>query len=319
MRRRGLDPDDGHERQALPRAAAEVVGERQPSSEGGRGQGALLGRFAAQLQPALEQHPQPRGPDRMPEGLQPAVRIHRQGTVPVEGAVQGRAPGLPRRRKTEVLHQHQLGDREAVVHLRQRQFGPRVGDPGLPVGVRGRVPDLGKGGEVVLRVGGAGGRADGERERLHEQRPVGVAVGVLGPYHQCRRRAVAHPRAVEDAQLTCHPRGLAEGLPRHRPAEVRPRVQRAVGVVLPRDPVQHVAQRPVGQAVLLPVRPGEQAEGGRRGEVGFGAVAGDGGGRKPGHAGVLELLHPDGHRRVVRAARHRVAGVAQCVRAHAAQ
>src|SRR3989442_3199366 len=67
-----LRADHAHERDALARRAAEVVGEGElaPARDAGD---LPLARFAAQLQPALEQHAQPRGADRMTERLEAAV------------------------------------------------------------------------------------------------------------------------------------------------------------------------------------------------------------------------------------------------------
>src|SRR5437879_6979700 len=72
-----LRADHAHERDALARRAAEVVGEGElaPARDAGD---LPLARFAAQLQPALEQHAQPRGADRMTERLEAAVGIDGQ-------------------------------------------------------------------------------------------------------------------------------------------------------------------------------------------------------------------------------------------------
>src|SRR4029453_12180033 len=111
-----LRADDADERDALARRAAEVMGESQLAAATHAGDLALA-RLAAQLQPALEQHAQPRGADRVPERLEAAVGIHRQLAVQIERAGQH---VLPRRAATgepEILHQHELGRREAIVHL----------------------------------------------------------------------------------------------------------------------------------------------------------------------------------------------------------
>ena len=78
-------------------------------------------RFAAQLQPALEEHPQARRADGVSEALESAVRVDRQVAVEVERAgedllVRGAACA-----EAEVLHQDELGRREAVVHLGHRE------------------------------------------------------------------------------------------------------------------------------------------------------------------------------------------------------
>src|SRR6185369_5653801 len=72
-----LGADDGDERHALARGAAQVVRQRELPAPRHAGDLALAG-LAAQLQPRLEQHAQARGPDRVAEGLEPTVRVHRQ-------------------------------------------------------------------------------------------------------------------------------------------------------------------------------------------------------------------------------------------------
>src|SRR5688572_17742128 len=106
----GLRSDDADERDALARRAAEVMGEGQLAAAADAGDLALAG-LAAQLQPALEQHAQAGGADRMAERLQPAVGIHGQLAVEVVGAGQHFLPGGAARGEAEVFHQHQLGGR----------------------------------------------------------------------------------------------------------------------------------------------------------------------------------------------------------------
>ena len=53
---RGLSPDDGHERDALARLAAKVVGERETAPGLLSSDPPVLGRLAAQLQPAFVDH-----------------------------------------------------------------------------------------------------------------------------------------------------------------------------------------------------------------------------------------------------------------------
>src|SRR5438270_7254774 len=140
----GLRSDDADERDALARRAAEVVGEGQLPAAADAGDLALAG-LAAQLQPALEEHAQPGGADRVAERLQPAVGVHRQLAVEVEDAGQHVLPGGAAAGEAEVLHQHQLGRREAVVHLGHRQLLPGLLDAGLGEGVGGRRADLREG------------------------------------------------------------------------------------------------------------------------------------------------------------------------------
>ena len=105
---------------------------------------ALLRRLAAQLQPALEHHPQAGRADRVAEALEPAVGVDRQVAVEVVRAGEHLLPRGAALGEAEVLHQHELGRREAVVHLGHRELVARVGDPGLRVGVLGRCADLGE-------------------------------------------------------------------------------------------------------------------------------------------------------------------------------
>ena len=94
-----------------------------------------VGRLAAQLQPRLEHHAQARRADRVAERLQAAVGVDRQLAVEVEDTVELVAPRRAPLGEPEVLHEHELGDGEAVVHLGQRELGARVGDAGLRVRV----------------------------------------------------------------------------------------------------------------------------------------------------------------------------------------
>ena len=73
----------------------------------------------------------------MTEGLQPAVGIDRQVAIEVERAGEDFLPPEPALGKAEVLHQHQLGGREAVVYLCHGELAARVGNAGLLVRVGG--------------------------------------------------------------------------------------------------------------------------------------------------------------------------------------
>src|SRR5437867_6943502 len=115
MSRVGLGADDGHERHARARLAAEIV--REPDLRAGD---LPLARLAAELLPALEEHPQPARAVRVPEALESAVRVDGQLPVQVEHAVVDVLPALAPLGKPQVLHQHELGRREAVVDLGQR-------------------------------------------------------------------------------------------------------------------------------------------------------------------------------------------------------
>ena len=126
----------------------------------------------------------------MAEGLKPAVGVHRQVAVKVEGAREHLRPALPALGEAEILHQHELGRREAVVHLGHGELGPGVGDPGLAVGILGRGNDLRKAREVVRGVDKPLARPGDQRERLDVQRAFTVAVRVLGGHDDRRGRPV---------------------------------------------------------------------------------------------------------------------------------
>src|SRR5439155_24331501 len=93
------DADEGH---ALARRAAEVVrqGERAPA---GDRRDLTLARLVAELEPRLEEHPEPGGADRVAEGLEPAVRVHGELAVEVEGAGEHFLPRRTTRSEAEVL------------------------------------------------------------------------------------------------------------------------------------------------------------------------------------------------------------------------
>src|SRR5205807_7393915 len=103
------------------------------------------------------------------------------------------------------------------------------------------------------------------------------------------------------------------GLLRHLLAELRTGVAGAVGVVLPGDAGHDLLERLRGDAVLLRVRGGEEAEHRRGGYVPHpaGAVVRRSRDGETGEAGILELLDADRHHHVEGAAGDRVAGVAK--------
>src|SRR5689334_1547091 len=116
-----LRADHAHERDTFAGRAAEVVGERElaPARDAGD---LPLARLAAQLQPALEQHAQSRGADRVAKRLEAAVRVHGQLAVEIEGAGEHFLPAGAARREAEVLHEDELRRREAVVDLGHGQL-----------------------------------------------------------------------------------------------------------------------------------------------------------------------------------------------------
>ena len=66
----------------------------------------------------------PLAPDRVTEALEAAVGVDRQLAVEVEDAGLDVLPRLAPLGEPEVLHEHQLGGREAVVHLGHGDLGP---------------------------------------------------------------------------------------------------------------------------------------------------------------------------------------------------
>src|SRR5262245_57000652 len=151
------------ERHALAGRTAQVVREGQAATPGDARDLPRAG-LTAKLQPALEQHAEAGRSDRMPEGLEAAVRVDRQLTIQVEGAGQHLLPRGAPRGEAEILHEDQLGRREAVVHLGHGQLLARILHAGLGVGVSRRGHDLGEGGVVVVGIHRPGGRAGDEGE-----------------------------------------------------------------------------------------------------------------------------------------------------------
>ena len=246
----------------------------------------------------------------MAEALQAAVGVDRLVAVQVEAAVHRVLPGLAARREPEVLHQNQLGRREAVVDFGHADLLARILDARLNVGVPRALDDLGERREVVVLALGALGGAGHERQRLDEDRVVVVLVSVLGAADDRRRGAVGDARAVHDAE---HAGDLGRGvdlLDRDLALELRLLVAGAVVVVLVGDLCEDVAHRLQVDAVLLGVGGSEEREVRRRGHAGLGAVARRGAAGEAGEPGVLQLLHADRHDQVVGAGRNRVGGVA---------
>src|SRR6202034_4336368 len=100
-----LGADDADEADALARRAAQVVGEAQRPPGPDRVDLALGRCLAPQLEPALEEHAQPRGADGVPEGLEAAVGVDREVAVAVEGALEHLLPGRPPLGEAQVLHE----------------------------------------------------------------------------------------------------------------------------------------------------------------------------------------------------------------------
>src|SRR5271163_3290029 len=82
--------------------------------------------FAAHLQPHLVHHAQTGRADRMPERLEAAVRIYRQLAFEVEEPIHDVLPCCPARAEAEILVEHELGRREAVVNLGHADLLARI-------------------------------------------------------------------------------------------------------------------------------------------------------------------------------------------------
>ncbi len=280
---------------------------------------ALLGGLAPQLQPGLEHHAEAGRADGVPEALEAPVGVHRELAVELERAGELLLPGATPLAEAEILHQHELGRRETVVHLRHRQLGARVGDAGLAVGLLRGEHHLGERRVVVVGVAHTAAVPDDERECLHVERVLGVAVGVLGPDDHGGGRAVGDPGAVEHRELPGDARHREQLLDTHLLAELRPRIARAVGVVLRGDARQCLLHLVHLDAVALGVGGDDHGVhgGGRDGAVRPVARHGERVGAL--EARVLELLHSEGHRHVIGAARYGVGRLAQRLRPRRAE
>ncbi len=91
-----------------------------------------LARAPEQLQVDLVRHAQAAGADRMAEALETAVDLAGDGAVPVVAAIEYIVRRPADVGQSEILHQHELGDREAVVHLDQIDLLARVCGCRLP-------------------------------------------------------------------------------------------------------------------------------------------------------------------------------------------
>src|SRR5580693_2853452 len=143
---RQLAAHHGYEADAVAWGAAEVLCEGQPAVRGGD---LTVPGLSAQLKPALVDHPQPAGPDRMAEALQAPVGVHGQLAVPVEDPVQDVPPRVTALGEAEVLHQDDFCRGEAVVYFGQGELPARVGEAGLLVCLPCAGDDLGEAGVVV--------------------------------------------------------------------------------------------------------------------------------------------------------------------------
>src|SRR5439155_564616 len=202
-------------------------------------------------------------------------------------------------------HERDAGPRLAAQVVRQPER--RIGELAVPGLITELLPAL----EEHPQPAGA----DRMPEALEAAGRVDGTLAVLGAHDQRRGGAVRHAGAVEDPELSSHDRRARDLLHRHLAAELRALVQRAVAVVLPRDPRDDLLELVLADPVLLAVRGSEQREHRRGRRLRRGAVV-----RRRRHdearvPGVLELLAAHRHHDVVGPRRDRVARVAERLRA----
>src|SRR5450759_1397899 len=197
---------------------------------------ALLGPAAQELVVHLEEHAQAWGGDRVPEALQPAVRLARYLPVQVEEAREDIVGRGPWGRDVQVLHRRELGDREAVVDLHHADLFARVLDARFvvcPCGGRAR-------GEHARAVPVCEERLFARRDRYLQGLyldEVLVRLDLrrdLGRRHDRARGAIAHATAVEQAERVGDHRRAHDLLDRDELAQVSARVLCAVLMALPR-------------------------------------------------------------------------------------
>src|ERR1700722_10643008 len=116
----------------------------------------------------------------MAERLEAAIRIDWQLAFEVEETVHHVLPCGPARAEAEILAEHELGRREAIVNLGHTDLLARIGYARLRVGVLGGGDDFAEGGEIVILRQGTFGRTRDERERLYIDGILAVLVSVLG-------------------------------------------------------------------------------------------------------------------------------------------
>ncbi|MCG5239410.1 hypothetical protein FHS63_003678 [Azospirillum doebereinerae] len=202
----------------------------------------------------------------MAEAFQPAVDLAGQRAVRVEHPVEHVAHRTALARQTEILHRHQFGDGEAVVHLGQAEVAARIGDAGLGVSTLGGDA----GGHDMAAVPGAEAHLlavrHGQLQGLDADRPA-----LAQPPRDVRRGDDGAGRPVADAAAVEQPERVGHhGRVEHRPfgdglAQMRLGVPHPVGVVLDRDMGHGALQILARQAVAGPVDFGQLREGsGRR-------------------------------------------------------
>src|SRR2546427_5746432 len=218
--------------------------------------------LAAELRHALVDHAHAARPDRMPEGLEPAARVHREVALERRAALLDELPALALLAEAQVLDVRYLGPGEAVVHLGEVEVPRR--DPGrrirLARGGLGRAEA-----EVVeggIEVGTAG--RDGETRAFDQHWRPPEALGQVGAADDRRGGAVGRGAAVEEAERPGDDWRLQDLLLAHLHAQVRLLVARPVAMVLDRDLGERLAPEAEGVHVAV---------GGEREETGRGVAA----------------------------------------------
>ena len=250
----------------------------------------------------------------MAEALEAAVDLAGDLAVGVVEAVEHVLPALAGLGDVQVLHGHQLGDREAVVHLEHRDLVARVLDAGLFIGLlRGDA-----GGVEVAAVPRIVARLRAVRDRelqCLDRHDVVLAhrLGDLGRRHDGRGRTVRHAAAVEQAERRGDHRGFQDGLHLDGLLEMRLGVLGAVLVALPRDMGDRLLEVVTTHAVRRHVGGGELGEVARRRAVGVPQLLQrrTAAARQAAVTGVLQLLDTQRQGEVGRARGDGVAGAAE--------
>ena len=257
-----------------------------------------LAGLALQLLVVLVDHAHAGRAGRMAEGLEPAVGVHRQLAAELERAARDVLLRRALLAEAEVLVGEQLGQREAVVHLRDVDL-LRTGSvmPGLRVDVASRRSSVGfqRRKSKLGSFCGFGASAmpitpftstESSRKLLRE----------VGARDDRRRRAVGLRGAVVEAERPRDDARLEHVLDRDLALQHRLRRERAVVVVLDRDLREVLAAGAVRlevasrrRARTSPPASRQAAHAGRSSTLG------------PGDAAVLRLVEADDQHRVVHA------------------
>src|SRR5260370_29085567 len=81
----------------------------------------------------------------MTEAFEPAIDLAGKLTIAIVESIQDVGHGATLVRQEQILHRHELGNREAVVNLNEAELRARLGDARLFISLLGRiarVPDI---------------------------------------------------------------------------------------------------------------------------------------------------------------------------------